>query len=218
MSQGLCTCASMYGQPADPANSPDPEDDPDDDPDEDPSSSSTPTTTSSSSSSSSSSCSAAAITNCQGTAIISGTVTQSFFIDFSTVTACSGSGITSIASSTISEQPSGTIYVHPVSSSGWGEQQNCVLSLMEKPDIDLAGLGACLSTSLTPIPVTGTITLTDSSSAVSASETRSASVSSSSSSQTPSDTPSATPSASKSGTSVQSSSSPSATPENFCKT
>jgi hypothetical protein len=149
---------------------------------------------------------AATITNCQST-IVSGT--KSFATDCSTVTTCSGSAAASeqpsgseqpsvSASGAHSVDPSGIVYVHEEPSEDWDAQQDCVLALMEKLDIDLKALGDCFSTTLTPISETPSATPTDSdpSSAVSASETPSF--------QTPTDTPSATP--------AESSSAPSGTP------
>jgi hypothetical protein len=117
------------------------------------------------------------------------------------VTTCSESAIASeqpsgseqpsaSASGAHSVDPSGIVYVHEEPSEDWDAQQDCVLALMEKPDIDLKALGDCFSTTLTPIIETASATPTDPSSAVSASETAS--------SQTPTDIPSATPAESSS--------------------
>jgi hypothetical protein len=136
------------------------------------------------------------VTNCQSTAIISGTATQTFATACSTLAACP---LPSLANKANNDgQPSYTLYVHPAPSENWDSEQACVLALMEKPDIDDKALAACFSKDSNSGSATASVAPTNAASSVFATATQA--------SETPSETPS-------SASPAESSSSPSATPE-----
>ncbi|KAF2019505.1 hypothetical protein BU24DRAFT_476571 [Aaosphaeria arxii CBS 175.79] len=114
-----------------------------DDPNEDPDESSS-SAQESASSTSSESCSATPIPSCKETALISGTVTKSFTTECTTITACSGSAITSLTQITASPTATGEIFVHPEGSEEFQEEQECYQGIMEKTDISMEDIEKCL--------------------------------------------------------------------------
>jgi hypothetical protein len=134
-------------KPIDTANPVDP-DEPDDSQEQ------TASATSKTSSSSSSSCSTKTLTNCQGTNIISGTATLTFATKCSTEAACSGSGITSMADSTMVPSPGPSMIVDPGESEQFLKEQDCFLDFLAnaKGDIDYNALATCFGGSMGPSP------------------------------------------------------------------